>query len=168
MNIGRTALIIVSFILILSVGLAGGAAYVYFFNTSIIKSPLVKNETKLKEYLGIDGVFSKLLKYKTDSGRYIKVSLIMFFPYNEWKETNNCTGTRGSERIFCFDEFLNNGQMTINIYPNLNQILQEDPETVNRLLNLNILVIFENRLGINPSKKKLILTENTNDFVFIW
>lgn len=168
MNIGRTALIIASFVLVLSVGLAGGAAYAYFFNTSIIKSPLVKNETKLKEYLGIYGIFSKLLQYKAGNGQYLKVSSIMFAHHNEWKETDNCTGTRGSERIFCFDESLNNEQMTINVYPNMSQISQTDTGTVNRLLNLNILTILEERLSISPDKKSIILTENQSDFAFIW
>ncbi len=168
MNIGRTALLATSFVLVLLVGLAGGAVYTYFFSTRISKSPLVKNEAKLKQYLGLNEFFPKLLKYKTDNGQYLKVSSIIFLPYNEWKETDNCIGTRGSERIFCFDESLHNGQITITVYPNLNQIFQTDPEIVNRSLNFNLLTILETRFGISQNKGRLIMDADGKGEVFKW
>lgn len=152
----------------LLVGLAGGATYFYFFGTRISKSPLVKNETKLSQYLGIDGTLPKLLKYKTDNGQYLEVISIKFARHNQWKETDDCIGTRGKERIFCFDESLSNGQLIINIYPNLTQISQTDSETVNRLLNFNLLTILESRFGISPDKRRLILGANDMGEIYKW
>jgi hypothetical protein len=111
--------VVICLVLVFLAGLVGVEAYVYFFNTKIIKSSLITNEIKLKQYLGIAGISPKRLKYKTDNGQYLKVSSIIFFRHNEWKETGNCIGTRGSERIFCFDESLNNGQMTTSTMSHL-------------------------------------------------
>lgn len=170
MNINRNAIVVICLVLVFLVGVVGAEAYLYFFNfnTKIIKSSLIANEIKLKQYLGINGVLPKPLKYKTDNGQYLKVSSITFLAHSEWKETDDCIGQRGSEKIFCFDESLNNGQMTIDVYPNPSQILQTDPEVVNRLLNFNLLTILETRFGISQDKGRLIMGADGKGEAFKW
>ena len=114
--------------------LLGGAtvlAYLYFFDSfRIAKSPIIKNETLLKQYLGVTEIFPKPI-----SG----IRLLSFVPQKNFKETDDCISDKpGPILVFCFDEIIKNGKMTINIYPNAAAISERKSGEVNKLLNLNL------------------------------
>ena len=137
-------------------GFLGGAGNQYFFvRVKVVKTPLVANETKLNQYL------------KTEKGDGINSFEVL--RQNSFKKTDNCVAPAiDAELLFCFEKKMNDGKLTINVYPNQEVINTFDSQIVNRLLNLNILMILENRFGIDPERKGIILTENQNDFAFRW
>lgn len=162
---------VVFIILAVILGLAAGIAYTYFFQSfRIIKSPLIKNETALKEYLGLSPFFPKPLRYKTESGQLVNINSLSFVRLSKWKKTNDCIGPGGSGTLlFCFEEIRKKTHVSINIYSNQNGIAQADPKRVDELLNFNLLTILENRFSISQDKRKLILGRSGSEGgVFGW
>lgn len=141
-------------------GILAGAGYQLYLNRftnrfTIAPSPMIKNEAKLKEYLGAGGSFP--------------LKSLAIIPQNTWKMTSDCIAeSRDKERIFCLEEFVDNAKMVINIYPNQDQIALTKPETRDRLLNLLIISVFETRFGLNPETKNPIVDKGSGGFIFQW
>jgi len=154
MSTARLILLTIGFILFLVVGVWGGYFYTNTFSTKIVQNTLVVNEKNLKEYLGLNGIIPKTLRYKAPDRSDKKVTSLVFVRHEDWKETDDCIGVPGSgQRIFCFDERQDNRSLEINVYPDLDQIFQNDTETVNQLLNFNLVTILESLFEISKDKK---------------
>lgn len=140
----------------------------YFFGSfRISKSPVIKNEAFLKQYLGTEGMFPRFLKTSPEYGSK-NIYRLSIIPQTKWVRTDDCVSDKiGSDPVFCFDESVQKGQMIINIYPNMD-VLQTEPKTKDRFLNLNLLAILETRFGINPNKKNPVLDNGEVNFIFKW
>lgn len=147
---------IIIFLLIAVVGVLIGAAYQkYFRSPSVVPNPIVKNQSNLENYLTAGGTLPKK-----------SISIVR---QNTWKETTNCTAeARDKERIFCVEDFMSNGVLTVNVYPNVSQIALTDPKTVDRLLNLLILSVFETRFSLDPKAKNPVVDYGEENYIFKW
>lgn len=139
-------------------GILAGAGYQIYLNRTrltVFPSPIIKNEAKLKEYLGAGGTFP--------------IKSLSIIPQNTWIETSDCIAeAKGKDRIFCVQESVDSDKMTINIYPNVSQIASTDPKKVDRLLNLLIISAFEKRFGLDPRAKDPILDNGSGGYIFQW
>ena len=144
------------YLFIVAFGVLAGAAYQkYFRRPTVTSSPLIKNQSGLKNYLTAGGTLPEK-----------SVSVIR---QDTWKVTNNCTAeARDKERIFCVEDFMNNGVLTVNVYPNASQIILTDPAKVDRLLNLLIISVFERRFNLDPKAKNPILDNGSGGYIFKW
>ena len=151
---------IIIFLFIVVFGVLAGAGYQLYVSRftnrfTIAPSRIIKNEARLKEYLGAGGNFP--------------LKSLVIIPQNIWRKTTDCIAeARDKDRIFCLEEFVDSGKMTINIYPNQDQIALTKPETADRLLNLLIISIFETRFGLDPKAKNLILDKGNGGYLFKW
>ncbi|MFH1635022.1 MAG: hypothetical protein ABIG63_13590 [Chloroflexota bacterium] len=102
-------------------------------------------------------------------GETLPIKSLLIIPQNTWKVTTNCIAeSRGKERVFCLEEFVDNGKMTINIYPNVDQIALTEQEKLDRLLNLLIISVFEKHFSLEPETKNQILDHGSEGFIFKW
>lgn len=160
MRTGDHKLVIVSGSILLVSLIILGTAFYFFFTFRITKNPIIKNESLLRQYLGVSSVFSKPIN---------GIHLLVFSPQNTWKQTDDCIGSRISPgNVFCFDETIKSGVDTINIYPNSDVVAQTDPTEVTRLLNFNLMTILEKQFGISQDKRTIVLGEDGNGAMFIW
>lgn len=148
---------LIIFLFTLVFGILAGVGYRIFLTQSIIApSQVIKNKTKLKEYL-------------VAGGETLPIKSLSIIPQNTWKVTTNCIAeSRGKERVFCLEEFVDNNKMVINIYPNAEQIALTEEEKVDRLLNLLIISVFEKHFSLEQETKNQILDHGSEGFIFKW
>ena len=158
MKVSTIVKYIIVFIFITVLGVLLGAGYQFYLNRSrltVSPSPIIKDETKLKEYLGAGGSYP--------------LKSLFIIPQNIWRATSDCIAeSRDKDRIFCVQESMNDGELTVEIYPNMEQIALTKPETRDRLLNLLIISVFETRFGLKPEAKNPILDNGSGGFIFKW
>lgn len=137
-------------------GILAGTAYEkYFRSLSIVSNPIIKNKLSLEKYLTAGGTLPEK-----------SVSIVR---QNTWKKTDNCTSeARDKEGIFCVEDFVSNGVLTIKVYPNENQIASTDPKTVNRILNLLIISVFEKRFSLDSKAKNTVVDYGEENYIFKW
>lgn len=165
MELGQKVKLAVSIFLAVLLGLAGVAAYLYFFGSfRISQSPVIKNKASLERYLDVSGLFPKPLKTTPQYGS-VPVTRLAIVPQTKFVVTGDCvSGRAGSDGLFCFDEVVQNGHMSINIYPNP----QSEATGKDKLLNLGVLAILESRFGISPDKKNVFVDHGEDNLIFIW
>lgn len=147
---------IIIFLSVAGFGVLAGAGYQLYLNRfTIAPSRIIKNEARLKEYLGAGGSFP--------------AKSLAIIPQDIWRATPECIAeSMDKERIFCVEETLSNGEMTVNIYPNTDQIALTKPEIRDRLLNLLIISVFETRFGLKPEAKNPIVDKGNGGYIFQW
>lgn len=161
---------VIIFIVFFAVLAGAATAYKYFFSFKIETSPIIVDQAKLMNYLGEGGLFTLPLKFKEDNGSYTYINSLSFALLKNQPSGNgnDCTApTTHSDPMFCFTESIKNGQMIVNIYSD-EGVVNKNPDRVNLLLNLNLLAVFENRLGISTAKEKAIMEQPIASYLFLW
>ena len=117
--------------------------------------------------MGVKDTFSNPLTTASEYGS-VKVRRLVFAPRSIFSRTQDCVASgTGPNALFCFDEKLENGKLTIYIYPNEEEIrLKEKDEE--RLLNYGLLMILEKYFGLTPENRSLYLDHGEETYIFKW
>jgi hypothetical protein len=127
----------------------------YFCPARTTQKPIEKNEASLRPYLS--------------SGTTKPEQSVSVVRQNSWKETTNCVAEgRGKERLFCVEDAVINGVLTVTVYPNQTQIAATDPEKVDWYLNYLIMSVLEKRFTMWIPRRKISSWITGNPHLYTW